>query len=129
MIELELEDLEENIAIIKVNRSYRKGMSELELYDITRGCWKRKLESIEKAEYVLSVFNGEVKEVYKVDEWMPASELNRKTIPFDSAKEKGRIGFSGKKADSEIRNKYLGKSIAKLFKRGEASPIKLFCNN
>ena len=39
--ELTLEDIKENIVIIKINKSYREGMSETELYDVTRGCWKR----------------------------------------------------------------------------------------
>lgn len=46
MEKLSVDDLQENIAIIKINKSYRNGMSPLELYDITRGCWKRKLKSV-----------------------------------------------------------------------------------
>lgn len=30
-------DITDNVVIIKINRSYREGMSEPELYDITRG--------------------------------------------------------------------------------------------
>ena len=125
MIDLELEDIEENIAIIKINRSYRKDMSALELYDVTRGCWKRGLESLKPAEYVLAVSFGEVKEVYKVDAWVPASELNRETIPFDADLEKRRIGFHGKVAEEAIRRKYINKSVSGLFKRGEAGPVKV----
>lgn len=129
MEKLKREDLQENIAIIKVNKSYKETLSDLELYDITRGCWKRKLESVQDAEYVFSVANSEVKEVYKVDKWMPAAELNRETIPHDEALEKGRIGFSGKVAESNIRDKYIHKSVEDLFKIGEADPIKVFLAN
>ena len=38
---LTLEDIRENIVIIKINKSYREGMSETELYDVTRGCRSR----------------------------------------------------------------------------------------
>lgn len=120
------EDLKENIAIIKINKSYRASMSALELYDCTRGCWKRKLESVQMVEYVLAVAGGIVREVYKVDAWMPAKYLNRKTIPYYENVEKGRIGFSGEVADSEIRKKYIGKKTTELFKRGEANPLKVF---
>jgi hypothetical protein len=50
---------------------------------------------------------------------MPAYELklNRETFPYDG--EKGRIGFSGDVAEEAIRNKYIGKSVADLFKQGE----------
>ncbi len=126
MYQLKREDLKENIAIIKINKSYHEGMSALELYDVTRGCWKRKLESVKPAEYVLSVSFGEVKEVYKVDSWVPSSELNRETIPFDAELEKGRIGFNGKVAEEQIRQKYINKSVSELFKRGEADPVKVF---
>lgn len=120
------EDLTENIAIIKINKSYNDGLSALELYDITRGCWKRKLESVQKAEYVLAVSFGIVKEVYKVDRWVPAYELNRETIPFDAELEKGRIGFFGSVADESFRQKYIGRDVNGLYKRGEADPVKLF---
>ena len=48
MEKLSVDDLQENIAIIKINKSYRNGMSPLELYDITRGCWKRNLKNIQE---------------------------------------------------------------------------------
>ncbi len=35
---LTLEDITDNIVIIKINKSYREGMSDRELYDVTRGC-------------------------------------------------------------------------------------------
>ncbi len=38
----------------------------------------------------------------------------------------GRVEFTGKVAPDEIRNKYIGKNVSKLFKYGEASPIKVF---
>lgn len=119
-------DLEENIAIIKINQSYNETLSDLQLYDITRGCWKRKLESVQRVEYVLAVSFGIVKEVYKVDKWVPAIELNRETIPFEPEREKGRVGFFGRVASGEIRNKYMGCSVEDLFQRGESSPIKTF---
>lgn len=129
MEKLSVDDLQGNIAIIKINKSYKNGMSPLELYDITRGCWKRRLESVQDVEIVLAVLFGEVKEVYAVKSWMDASKLNRKTILYDAEVEKGRIGFSGEVASGDIRSKYLGKSVAGLYKRGEANPVKVFLNN
>ena len=64
--------LRENIVIIKINKSYREGISETELYDVSRGCWKRKIASVEKADYALAVVYGIVKEVYQIDKWLPA---------------------------------------------------------
>ena len=42
---LTMEEIRENVVIIKINKSFLDGMSETELYDVTRGCWKRKFAS------------------------------------------------------------------------------------
>lgn len=123
--ELRLEDIRENIVIIKISKSYRAGMSETELYDVTRGCWKRKIASVENADYALAVVYGIVKEVYQIDEWLPAENEVRETIPYNEAVDAGRIIFKGRTADEEIRKRYLDHSVAGLFKRGEASPVKV----
>ena len=128
MYQLTRDDIKENIAIIKINKSYREGMSAIELYDVTRGTWKRKIESVSKADYVLAVAFGEVKEVYKVNGWMHSSKLNRETIPYNEELEGDRIGFSGEVAANEIRNRYIGTSVAGLYKRGEADPVKVILN-
>ena len=126
MIDYLLEqNIEENIVIIKINRSYRAGMSSLELYDVTRGRWKRRIESVEKAEYALSVYFGEVKEVYKIFRWVPSEEMKRETKPYDEQLDGGRIAFFGEVAEESIRRKYIGKYVNKLYKRGEADPVKV----
>lgn len=118
-------DITTNIVIIKINKSYNPNMSALELYDVTRGCWKRRIDSVSSAKYALATVNGEVVEVYKIDYWAPAATLNRETIPFDAEVEKERIGFFGSVADQKVRDKYIGKSVKNFFKRGEANPVKL----
>ena len=120
------EDITDDIIIIKLNKSYRSGMSSEELYDITRGCWKRRMESVERAKYALAVYKGEVIEVYKILTWYSALEEIRDTLPFDPEVERGRIIFKGEVAKEEIREKYMGKNVSRLFKRGEASPVKTF---
>lgn len=119
------EDISENIVIIKINRSYCAGMSETELYDATRGCWKRKIASVEKADYALAVVYGIVKEVYQIDEWLPAENEVRETIPYNEAVDSGRIIFKGRIADENVRKKYLDYSVEDFFKRGEAGPVKV----
>lgn len=122
---LTMEDIRENIVIIKINKSYREGMSETELYDVTRGCWKRKISSVAKADYALAVVYGIVKEVYQIEEWLPAENEVRETIPYNETADADRIVFKGRVADEEIRKKYLDYSVAGLFKRGEADPVKV----
>lgn len=122
---LTMEEIRENVVIIKINRSFREGISETELYDVTRGCWKRKIASVEKADYALAVVYGIVKEVYQIDKWFPAENEVRETIPYNEAVDAGRIIFKGRTANEEIRKKYLDHSVAGLFKRGEVAPVKV----
>ena len=123
---LQREDLQENIVIIKINKLYREGMSAGALYEATRGIWKRNLKSLIGTEYCLSVYKGEVVEVYQIDEWNPAGTTPMKTRVIDPEHIVGRVEFVGKVASDEIRDKYIGRSVAKLYKRGEASPVKVF---
>lgn len=122
---LELKDITDNVVIIKINKSYREDMTPLELYDVTRGCWKRKIESVSKAEYALSVSDSIVKEVYRIDNWKPSSEVIRETVANNPETEDERITFSGEVAAEGIRAKYVGKNVKKLYKWGEADPLKV----
>ena len=45
MEEISRQDLTENVVMIRINKAYHDGMSESELYDATRGIWRRKIES------------------------------------------------------------------------------------
>ena len=119
---LEYEDIIDNVCIIKINKTYKQGMSEFELYEATRGTWKRKIESVSRASYCLSVANGIVVEVYEIEQWYPAGTVPMQTRIVDLEK---RIEFVGHPAMEKVRNRYIGKSVSHLFKRGEASPIKV----
>lgn len=66
-----MEDIKHGILVIKINKLYRRDMSDDELYDAVRGYWKASLNSIKsrKIEYVFGVYNGLIVAVYKPDEW------------------------------------------------------------
>lgn len=68
---LQMEDIKHGILVIKINKLYRRDMSDDELYDAVRGYWKASLNSIKtrKIEYVFGVYNGLIVAVYKPDEW------------------------------------------------------------
>ncbi|MCM1220430.1 MAG: hypothetical protein NC548_38690 [Lachnospiraceae bacterium] len=119
------EDITENVIAIKVNHSYKEDISEAGLYDITRGYWKISIQRAERAEYAFSVYKGIIKEVYKIEKWLPAGSVPRPTLP-DAEVPEGRYEFVGEIAEDEIRNKYIGKSMANLYRWGEANPIKYF---
>lgn len=119
------EDITENVIAIKINQAYRENMTELELYEVTRGYWKVNVKKAEKADYVFSVYKGMIKEVYKVKEWLPAGTIPRSTLP-DAETPANRFEFVGEVAEENIRDKYIEKSIANLYRKGEANPIKYF---
>jgi len=70
-IPLRKEDIRHSILVIKINKLYRRNMTEDELYDAVRGYWCASLKTIEKrkVEYVFGVYNGLIVAVYKPDEW------------------------------------------------------------
>ncbi len=74
---LEKEDIRHNILVIKINKLYRKDMSEEELYNAVRGYWVVSLNSIQSRniEYVFGVYNGLIVAVYKPDEWHYGYEM------------------------------------------------------
>lgn len=107
--------------LIRINRRYREGMSLDELYDVTRGKWKVG-PKCKRAEYALAVFEGVVKEVYKIKEWYP--RIGRNQSRKQSVETEGRREFDGDVAPQSIRRKYLGKSVRDHFSRGSQNPIK-----
>lgn len=126
---LQLEDIVDNIVIIKINKLYRDNMSAEELYEATRGIWKRKIESVAPADYCLSVAKSIVVEVYKVNQWYMAGTTPMKSRTFTEEECNNRIEFVGELAPDSIREKYIGKSVANLYKQGEADPVKVFLNH
>ena len=56
------ENITENVIAIKISQAYRENMTELELYEATRGYWKIDVKRAEKADYVFCVYKGIIKE-------------------------------------------------------------------
>ena len=84
-------------------------------YQITRWCWKIKPRSTEEYPYAFSVTGGIVKEVYKIDRWIPAEEK--------------RYAFEGSVAEEAVRHRFVDKRIPDAYcKKGMASPV-LFSKN
>ncbi len=68
---LKPEDIKHTILVIKINKLYRRGMSDYEIYDAVRGMWNASIRSIKTrgVKYVFAVHNGLIVGVYKPDEW------------------------------------------------------------
>ena len=85
-------------------------MSELELFEATRGIWKVGPKR-DRVDWVFSVFQGVVMEVYRVERWVPAGTLNYETRDKRRLKRAGRWEFEGEVAEESVRKRYVGKRV------------------
>ena len=80
-----------------------------------------------KADYVLAVAHGLVLGVYVVElPWKPANKSNFPDISEDHGNrrnQKGRYGFDGHKAPTNVWDRYCGKRVPDEW-RGHGSPIR-----
>lgn len=125
--ELKLDDISENILIIKINRAYRNDMTDFELYEVTRGTWVISLEKARRVEYVFAVYASIVLEVYSVAGWHPAFSTFYNTIP-NLPTNNDRYEFVGNIAPKEIREKYRLSSVSGIFDYGAQNPIRYILN-
>lgn len=96
---------------------------EQNLYEATRFAWKLNIQRARRAEFVLAVVGGIIRDVFIADDWLVANEKNfpgRLEYPDDP-----RFGFTGEQAEDSIRNQYIGRSIPQCYRnRGAASPFR-----
>lgn len=114
--------------LIRVNRLYRFGMDETELYEVTRGCWKvgskMRRRTLSRTTYAFSVFHDVVRAVFEIASWHEGRttpyhvRVFERPIPLP-----GRWEFIGKPADDSIRTQYVGRSVRNYLKRGHQSPV------
>ncbi len=110
--------------LIRINRQFDYGISQLELYERTRGVWvigQRRNAAL----YAMAVYAGVIREVYKINSWhragsTPYQTRNQKELAIHKHK---RWEFVGQIASEDIRNRYLGRSVSHLFKSGQQNPI------
>lgn len=108
-----VKEIEEKAITIKINKLYRAGMSREELHKAASYCWSLTLERAESAQYVFVVAEGEIKEVYENMGWYKVEGKNK-------------VAFNAQIANDSIREKYIGRSVKPLYKRGESNPCKYF---
>ena len=119
-----IEEIVDKCIIIKIKNETinRRGG----VYETVRYFWVAKLENAEKADYVLAVVNGIVKGIYKPDKWYIATVENVEKYGgkeyYSRMKHSKRIGFIGKEADNDIKNKYFEKIIPKKYRKSQ-NPI------
>lgn len=96
----------ERLFLVSLNRSYDQGMAEgvyirKGIYEQTRKYWPVNIRRAEKSDFVLGVYKGIVRAVYKPVRWFPADVAEDGTV-F----RKTRYGFDGMEVpDSPYLNK------------------------
>jgi hypothetical protein len=95
--------------LILINKLYRSEMTPEELYEATRGIWvigpKR-----DKAQFAMAVYQGIVREVYRIKRWLPAGTLDYETRDSKGFKKSGKWEFEGEVAN-DVRDGYIGFSV------------------
>ena len=114
--------------IILVNQLYEPHFTPLETLEIVRGIWIKKLVSTAKnsivPKYAFASYNGIIKEVYEIFEWVPAGTQQYFTRQFKPEQLKDKFEFVGKIAH-DLSHLYRGKLIPKNMRSYGDSFIKL----
>lgn len=114
--------IDHKVLLIRVNQLYRHNMSDLELYEITRGIW-RVGERRSSADYAFAVFEGVVREVYAIALWQPAVTSHYETRDLSQRDRAGRWEFVGEVAADDIRSRYRLKSVKEYLRAGNQNPV------
>ena len=115
-------EITEPALLIRISKLHRANMPALSLYEATRGVWKIG-KARDSAQYALAVAGGIVQEVFAIGAWLPAGTAVYKTRQQKETNIPGRWEFTGRVADTAIRSKYVGKSVAHYFANGNSNPI------
>lgn len=113
-IKYEPEDavFEESALLININRLYKKGISQDDIYEAVRKYWPVDLNKARSIRLVCAVFQGIIRGVFYQDKW------------FVSKRSDKRRYFIGRPAEKQKVEKYLNKSVNKYWKKGAQYPIK-----
>ena len=101
------------------SRRFTPGMDHDDLYETTRMWWKLGPRRND-VEYAMAVYDGVVRAVYKIDEWIKPSEA----AIADVSNRVGRFGFVGHR-DEDMEKRYVFADVTEyLPERGGRNPIR-----
>jgi hypothetical protein len=101
------------IVLIRINRTYRRGMPDVEIYEATRKWWKIdkkwcRVGDPRAPRWALGVFQGVVRGVYRIESWEQPTAEDIAADPTDT----GRWGFRGA-PDSDMKRIYLHRNVSR----------------
>ena len=103
--------------LIRINRKYRPGMTDDDIYQATRTWW-RMSPARHDPEIAMAIYDGVVRGVYRVTGWFPIDPEDM----VDEPGRKGRWGFNGI-SDAELSDRYLFADVTAEFRQGDQNPI------
>jgi len=115
-------NIRERSILIRISDQYRYSMTPTELYDATRSAWKLGPRR-EKVDYALAVFEGVVREVYRITGWHKGGTTFNTRYNGRKYGRAGRWEFVGTLAEDSIRKRYLNRYVGERFKQGSQNPI------
>ncbi len=77
-------------------------------YEACRGVWRVSFARAMRAELVMPVYQGLVRDVFQPIEWIEATPENFQKL---SRRMEGRFGFVGRQAESELLSEYVNKRL------------------
>ncbi|MBU4690717.1 LEM-3-like GIY-YIG domain-containing protein [Mycoplasma zalophi] len=121
-IKLKKEDIHHKILVIKINKLYKRFMSERVLYDVVRGIWRISKDKVNSIEYVFGVYNSLIVAVYKPSKWYVCKNAKDKLPRQDivlTPKIENRLFFVDERYEQQLsydenEKFYIGKSIEDL---------------
>jgi hypothetical protein len=118
-----LDSIQPDSVIININKTYKRAAGADAIYLATKEIWAIKASRVPTIKYVMSEYRGLIVEVFKVDEWYTADKPYGKDSKKTGQSRPG-YGFNGQRAEDEVRNLYINKSIAHHKKRGDMTVVK-----
>jgi hypothetical protein len=121
--------IKDRVIAICINEQYPHCKTAEELYTATRGIWRLGRDRAGRAKYAFAIYKGEIKEVYEIERWLPATKestdfwVEKLESQGRTIKPEQRYEFIGHLAPEEIRKKYIGHLIPK---RHKGNPIMYF---
>tara|TARA_Y100001970_G_scaffold288080_1_gene414376 strand:- start:54 stop:788 length:735 start_codon:yes stop_codon:yes gene_type:complete len=116
-------DIVEKVLLIKLSKTFRYNMSEIELYDYTRGIWIVSEDKRKEIDYVFCVYDGIIQETYKVLDWFPGGSTYSVRHDKEEWKKHERWEFVGN-ISNVMRKKYRHKSVSHYFPSGSRNPVR-----
>jgi hypothetical protein len=103
-----MKSITDRVLLIRVNRTYRPGMSDDSLYEATRKWWV--LNPDRAPDLAFAIYRGTVRGVFRIDDW-------------EQDAGSGRWAFRGR-LDAKLAREYVGRDVSDYFPRGAANPIR-----